>query len=118
MAKVSSDDSSFQKGADTAVKLVAAKEIVALSEIADELLRLSQLEVPFDVGFLLQSGNTQRDGGDYLVGYNTPYAARLHEHPEYHFRNGRKGKYLSDPMQRNLSVFRNHFNEAVKEALS
>ena len=28
--------------------------------------------------------------------YDTPYAARLHEHPEYNFQHGRKGKWLEN----------------------
>ncbi len=35
-----------------------------------------------------------------FVSYNTPYARRLHEHPEYRFNEGRKGKYLEDPFKR------------------
>jgi len=35
------------------------------------------------------------------VSYDTPYAARLHEHPEYNFQNGRQGKYLEEPAMQN-----------------
>jgi hypothetical protein len=71
-------------------------------------MRLSQKEVPHDKGTLQNSGyvNFAFGGskGDIVIGYNTPYAARLHEHPEYHFQKGRKGKYLYDPIVRNQRI--------------
>lgn len=75
-------------------------------DIANEILRLSQLEVPHDEGTLQDSGTVDQLPGsdDAVVGYNTIYAARLHEHPEYRFQKGRKGKYLEDPIIRNLGV--------------
>lgn len=72
---------------------------------AMELLRLSQLEVPHDEGTLQNSGSVEvLPNGDVVMGYHTPYAARLHEHPEYRFQRGRKGKYIEDPIHRNMAV--------------
>jgi hypothetical protein len=79
----------------------------ALKMVGDELLRLSNKEVPFDKGTLSNSGRvdgyplTPKDTVE--VGYHTRYAHRLHEHPEYNFKNGRKGKYLEDPIKHNLT---------------
>lgn len=79
----------------------------ALKMVGDELLRLSNKEVPFDKGTLSDSGRvdvyplTPKDTVE--VGYHTKYAHRLHEHPEYNFKNGRKGKYLEDPIKHNLT---------------
>lgn len=77
----------------------------ALEEMGDMLLSLSSKEVPHDEGTLQASGNVDPDQRNQMVtvGYHTPYAARLHEHPEYHFQKGRKGKYLEDPLKHNLS---------------
>ena len=70
-----------------------------------EGMRLSQHEVPHDEGTLQNSGTVEvMPNGDVVMGYHTPYAARLHEHPEYRFQKGRKGKYISDPLDRNKSV--------------
>lgn len=67
-----------------------------------EGLRLTQFEVPHDEGTLQNSGTVDvMPNGDVVMGYHTPYAARLHEHPEYRFQKGRKGKYISDPLERN-----------------
>jgi len=79
----------------------------AVDQIGDEVLRLSVREVPHDEGILQASGRVDKDNPDYSeVGFHTPYAARLHEHPEYHFQKGRKGKYLEDPLLKNFSLWR------------
>lgn len=70
-------------------------------DIGFEILRLSQFEVPHDEGTLQNSGTVEEVNGDVVIGYHTKYAARLHEHPEYRFKKGRKGKYLEDPIVRN-----------------
>lgn len=85
--------------------------------IADELLRLSEHEVPKDEGVLEGTGVADRDKQGAFVGFNTPYAARLHEHPEYAFQKGRKGKYLEDPIKHNIGVFRDHYIKEVKGAM-
>ena len=66
-------------------------------------MRLSQEEVPHDTGMLQTSGAVDDgfDKNERIVGYHEPYAARLHEHPEYRFQKGRKGKYLEDPIKNN-----------------
>lgn len=76
----------------------------SMFDIANELLRLSQQQVPHNKGTLQNSGNVEVIGEDIVVGYHTPYAARLHEHPEYHFQRGRKGKYLTDPIIKNAHI--------------
>lgn len=41
-----------------------------------------------------------------VVGFNTPYAARLHEHPEFHFKEpGAGGKYLESKMSRYKNLY-------------
>ncbi|WP_350351880.1 hypothetical protein ABS642_00765 [Microbacterium sp. A8/3-1] len=67
---------------------------------AERLLALSVAEVPHEWGTLSDSGtvepaSTPEEGS--AVTFDTPYAARLHEHPEYRFNKGRKGKYVEDP---------------------
>lgn len=76
----------------------------SLREVAEEVLRLSQEQVPHDTGTLQDSGTAEPFGEDWVVGYHTPYAARLHEHPEYRYQRGRKGKYLEDPIRTNASA--------------
>lgn len=113
------DTKPLQKGLKKVTEVVDHAISSAVTDVAYEVLRLSALEVPLDTGMLLTSGSVQpsHDDKEKLVGYNKVYAGRLHEHPEYHFRNGRKGKYLEDPIKMNLRVFQSYFTEAIAEAL-
>lgn len=74
------------------------------TKAAERLLALSAEQVPLDIGTLQGSGAvvpaTDPERGAQVV-YDTPYAARLHEHPEYDFQGGRKGKYVEDPAVEN-----------------
>lgn len=105
----------------TLVKLaddaVGAQQASGL-DVGFEIMRLSQMEVPHDKGTLQNSGTVEVIDGAIVVGYHTPYAARLHEHPEYKFKKGRKGKYLSDPIVRNLAVlglrYANKFEKGIE----
>lgn len=87
-------------------------------DVAYEVMRLSQLEVPHDEGTLQNSGTVEElPNGDIVAGYHTKYAARLHEHPEYRFQKGRKGKYLEDPINKNASVLGLTFGRNVQMRL-
>lgn len=118
MGGVSVDASDFLNKTKQLMNKVERTKMRALSDAADELLRLSQFEVPLDKSRLMNSGTTEPEDDYYLVGYNTPYAARLHEHPEYKFQNGRKGKYLEGPLKRNTALFRNTIKEKMGEAFN
>lgn len=113
------DTTQIQKGLKKVTEIVDNAISSAVNDVAYEVLRLSALEVPLDTGMLLTSGSVQPSFNDKekLVGYNKVYAGRLHEHPEYHFRNGRKGKYLEDPIKMNLKVYQGYFTQAIAEAL-
>lgn len=89
----------------------------ALMDVAFEVLRLSQFEVPHDVGTLQNSGTVELVDEDVVLGYHTPYAARLHEHPEYRFQKGRKGKYLEDPINNNAEVLGIKFGRSLQTRL-
>jgi hypothetical protein len=68
----------------------------ALQYAAEHILTESIRTVPKDTGLLQQSGKVSSDKStmEAVVSYDTPYAVRLHEHPEYNFQNGRRGKWL------------------------
>lgn len=95
-------------------------EGVVKSELLDtafEIMRLSQKEVPHDEGTLANSGVVEPDGEDIIIGYHTPYAARLHEHPEYNFQKGRKGRYLEDPIVENEEVLGLKLGKNIKKRI-
>jgi len=114
---VTFDTSDFDKKIKDLGKRVEDQSRKIIGEIADEVLRLGSFEVPHDKGLLQASGHSEPDGDDRIVGYNKVYAARLHEHPEYKFQKGRKGKYLEDPMKNNAGVFLNFYKEGMESLL-
>lgn len=103
--KVEFNVESLEKGFKKLSEIAIDARNQGTAKVAEEIMRLSQFEVPHDVGDLQNSGTVVKDKKDYLVGYNRKYAARLHENPQYNFQKGRKGKYLEDPIKRNLSLF-------------
>ena len=110
------DTDDFDTGMDRFESRFNDKAREARGVIGDELLRLSIREVPHDKGNLQNSGVSQPEGDDHIVGYNQPQAARLHEHPEYNFQKNRKGKYLEDPLKLNNNIFIQYFTRVMKGA--
>ena len=112
------DLTSLQAGLSTLSAKIAPANSKTAMAIGLEIMRLSQLEVPHDKGSLQNSGTVEQIGDNVVVGYHEPYAARLHEHPEYHFQAGRKGKYLSDPITNNAAVlglkFADDFGQGIE----
>ena len=90
----------------------------ALGDVADAVLQQSEKEVPHDVGTLQGTGVVDKPGlMQRIVGYHIKYAARLHEHPEYRFQKGRKGKYLESPIVKNASELKKAFKSVVRNGL-
>jgi len=88
---------------------------------AGELLRLSRYVVPFASGRLSQSGFFRREGQYWLTGYDTKYAMYQHEGMRRdgtrivrNWSNGRKNKYLENPLKENISTW----NKVAKEVLA
>jgi hypothetical protein len=88
---------------------------------AGELLRLSRYVVPFASGRLSQSGFFRREGQYWLTGYDTKYAMYQHEGMRRdgtrvvrNWSNGRKSKYLENPLKENISTW----NKVAKEVLA
>lgn len=73
---------------------------VGLQAAGEFILGESIKITPLDEGDLQRSGNVSNNGIDTVnISFNTPYAARLHENPQFRFQNGRRGKYLETPLQ-------------------
>lgn len=88
----------------------------ALEYLKDE----ANKRVPHDEGILEASGDLQVDSNsaEGIIFYDTPYAVRLHEHPEYKFQKGRQGKWLKNTFdlkgERALQYIRNKIKEALE----
>lgn len=63
---------------------------------AEMILEASNMIVPLERGELMGSGTVDFDfdAGVASVYYDTVYAAKLHQNPQYNFQNGRRGKFL------------------------
>lgn len=69
-----------------------------LFAMAQDIGNESLKQVPLDKGTLEHTLAVDAEGDIAAISYDTPYAVKMHEHPEYHFQRGRKGKYLEDPV--------------------
>ena len=126
--EINFDLSQFKERADLSVARMLIGSAAGIKDIATELLRLSEAEVPLDEGTLANSGHVEPaedNPDDMLVGYNTAYAAYQHEgmrangtYVVKNWQHGRKSKYLEDPMKQNNDVFMTHYYTKVEEALN
>lgn len=87
----------------------------AIHFLRDEMDKI----VPHDEGTLQRSGETVVQGDKASTGYDTPYAIRLHEHPEYNFRGNREGKWVEKTIKdpRIQKKIRNHIAKKIDRAL-
>lgn len=112
------DASDLNSGINKLLSKLPRENTKALQDVAEEIMRLSSREVPHDIGTLQNSGQVDPEGDGFIVGYHTDYAARLHEHPEYNFQKGRKGKYLEDPIKYNINTLLTYYANSMKGLLS
>ena len=104
---------------------VAGHVSMAIYEEAWEIFRQSQQEVPYRYGFLAASGRVDPpilSTGEIVVeifygGAAAPYALWVHENREMNFRNGRKAKYLYDPVMARMRVFDKNIALRVEDML-
>lgn len=55
---------------------------------------------------------------EVVIGFNTPYAAHLHEHPEYEFQHaGTGGKFLSSKLATNAKDYFAEVTDELKKAV-
>lgn len=97
---------------------------VAMLKLAEAVLEDANKDVPHDEGTLERSGDTSAEesakGIGAHVSYDTPYAKRLHENPQYNFNEGRKGKWLEDTISkwksegRAVSFLRDRYSHLFK----
>ena len=89
-----------------------------------ELLRLSRYVVPFASGRLSQSGFFRKEGQYWITGYDTKYAMYQHEGMRRdgsrivrNWSNGRKSKYLENPLKENISIWNKVANQVLMQEL-
>jgi len=88
--------------------LLLLKEVIlpgatkkGLEAFANRVLRDSKSQVPLDRGDLQRATKTENIKNGVRFGYDVKYAARQHEELRWNHKNGRKAKYLEDPLKQN-----------------
>jgi len=86
---------------DKVAKEVDKAGVQGLIDALEYLKDQSDQTTPYREGGLVQSGHVDVDTKQKIgaVSYDTPYAVRLHEHPEYNFRGNGRGKWLEKTIQ-------------------
>lgn len=113
MAGIKLDTREVENGIKNVASLIMKNSRAAESMVAEEIIRLSNSEVPKgDTRELQNSATVEQSGDETLVGYNIVYAAYQHEGHRADgtriirsYREG-KGKFMEDPIRNNLSVFK------------
>lgn len=124
MIDIEIDDKDFQKSMDKLADSLNSFERVVLMKMADTLLLLARVEVPFREGDLSKSGNASWEGDGSQVAFNTDYASYVHEGMRKDgtrrikmYSNGRKGKFLEDPLKLNISRWQKIAQEELAQLL-
>jgi len=128
------DFSGMNKGFDELGKAVIEAMMKGLFLAGEQLRADSVMIVPFDKGFaggLAGSASTQLpvdDGSgnpEVTVGYNMPYAARLHEDMTLHIKQTntvggqhRQQKYLETPAKENAQKYGKILSDNFTDALN
>ncbi len=107
--------------ADRGPKIVAG----ALYRFAEAVMTESKLEVPVEHGTLKDSGHVElpvidRGAVEVQLGYGGPaesYAIEQHENLEYQHAEGKKAKYLEDPLKRHSDELLEAIGLAMRAAL-
>lgn len=96
-----------------------AGAVAGLFEAAEHVLEESNRTVPRNEGILQASGETSLDAVKLQasVSYDKEYAVWLHEHPQFHFQAGRRGKWLELTIQERIQTVRDIIVKSIKGAL-
>lgn len=108
----------------------------ACRECAEELWIYSNDQVPVDTGYLSNQGTILKSRDGYIVRYSAlagdrakaaglpiplnedfNYAYIQHEDLTFNHKNGRKAKYLSDPLEEHEDEWFNRMCDAVENAM-
>lgn len=73
---------------------VALAAAPALKVGAEAMLEYANRTIPHEEGILQDSGNTNVEGSEAVVYYDTAYAARQHEETSWKHSPGRRAKWL------------------------
>lgn len=98
-----------------AVVEAAGRESVVAA--ATRVLARANEHVPFRMGILEDTGKVSSDGTQAVISYDTAYAARLHQHPEYNFQGKGRGRWLTLAIEADKSDTLEHFAGPFRDKL-
>jgi hypothetical protein len=105
--------------------LRASGSVIVASDEGEQLVATSEGMAPLGAGAEPStpakppSGMGEPGSIVVLVGFNTPYAARLHEHPEFKFTEpGSGGKYLESKLIGRVAERMSRVAGRIRDALS
>ncbi len=104
-----------------AVENATKKDAMRALRLGAEFLLTETIKTtPKDEGTLIQSGKVSHDETklEAIVSFDTPYAIRLHEHPEYNFQNGRRGKYLERTINEQSQTLANLIAQIMQKSMN
>jgi hypothetical protein len=106
---------SFKWNGDKIAKQIKEAENKALFETAEYVLETANRTVPHQDGDLERSGSASVDEQERqaTISYDTPYAARLHEHPEYDFQGKGRGKWLELTMKEEKKKVQQYLKDRI-----
>lgn len=111
----------FSEVLASANQAVGAACADAVRRACEDLLRQSRNEVPYDQGDLSNSGKVtvvrRDDEVEGAVSFDTPYAVVQHEDPTLQHQDGRKAKYLGDPLRENAPRYHTYVANRVRRNL-
>lgn len=85
-----------------------------VGDAANMVLKGTNQVVPLEDGILMGTGAISEENGVFAIYYDTPYAVRMHQNPEYNFGNGRKGRFLKNTMGQSRKRILEFFAKALK----
>lgn len=90
----------------------------AVMDALEFLAEHANERAPKDRGDLIGSTQMEVENGRGYLWYDSVYARRLHEHPEYQFQNGREGKWLVRTIEDMARVIPVQLAPALRRAMA
>jgi hypothetical protein len=118
---MSVDISQFVRGLEQAKEIARRTAIKAVGDFGQHVIGDGQERAPVKTGALKASGTAQpaTASGDLItldMGFNTDYAAAVHERLESHHDQG-EAKFLENALEANTPKFTPFVSNRVREAL-
>lgn len=106
--------------ADQVIATTGDAAVAGLTTSIESLLTIANRTAPLDEGPLTESGTVAIDPYtlEAAMGWDTPYAVRLHENPQYQFQGGRRGKWAELTLQEQQHQVRQWLADELRKALS